>query len=63
MLPQEIFLKKGNDATDKAAINGAENKDSPLAMVNTPIPGAITKDIIYKAIKQEWKRKWQSAPH
>ena len=31
--------------------------------VKTPIPGAITKEEIDKAIRTEWKRKWQAAPH
>ena len=52
-----------NEAADKAAKQGAENVGNKLQIVRTPIPGAIRKEEIDKAIRTEWKRKWQAAPH
>ena len=54
---------EGNEAADEAAKLGAENKDNKLQVINTPMPGAVTKTEIDNAIRTEWKRKWQSAPH
>ena len=54
---------KGNKAADEAAKIGAENKDNKLQVIKTPMPGAVTKTEIDNAIRKEWKRKWQSAPH
>ena len=48
---------KGNKAADKAARQGAENKNKTLRIINTPIPAEHAKSIIDEAIRKEWKRK------
>ena len=48
---------KGNEAADKAAKVGAENKDNKLELIKTPMPSAVTKSEIDNAIRTEWKRK------
>ena len=53
----------GNEAADEAAKQGAENKDQKSEVLKTPLPGAVTKAEISNAIRQEWKQKWQNAPH
>ena len=53
---------EGNEAADEAAKKGAENIGNKLQLIRTPIPHAIRKEDIDKAIRQEWKRKWQVAP-
>ena len=52
-----------NEAADEAAKKGVENAGNKLHIVRTPIPRAITKEEIDKAIRKEWNRKWQAAPH
>ena len=42
---------EGNEAADKAAKSGAENKDNKLKVIKTPIPGAVTKTEIDNAIR------------
>ena len=54
---------EGNKAADEATRQGAENKDRKLQVLKTPIPEALSKAEIDNAIRQEWKRKWQNAPH
>ena len=54
---------EGNEAADEAAKNGAENIGNKFQLIKTPIPHAIRKEDIDKAIRTEWKRKWQIAPH
>ena len=51
------------EAADSAARQGAKNIDNTLQKINTPIPGKTTKSEIGNAIRREWKRKWQNAPH
>ena len=53
----------GNEASDEAVKQGAENKNSTLQTVQIPLPGAVTKTEIDNAIRKEWKRRWQNAPH
>ena len=53
---------EGNEAADEAAKKGAENIGNKFQLIRTPIPQAIRKEDIDKAIRQEWKRKWQVAP-
>ena len=53
----------GNEATDSEARQGAENLDKKIQKVNTPLPGKTAKLEIDNAIRREWKRKWQNAPH
>ena len=52
----------GNEAADKAAKKGAENIGNKFQLIRTPVPQAIRKEDIDKAIRKEWKRKWQAAP-
>ena len=40
-----------------------ENKDKKLEIIKTPMLSAVTKTEIDNAIRSEWKRKWQNAPH
>ena len=54
---------EGNKAADEAAKQGAENKDKILQMIKTRLPEAVTKTEIDNSVRQEWKRKWQNAPH
>ena len=54
---------EGNEAADEAARQGAENKDNTLQKIRTPLPGKATKLEIDQAIRTEWERKWQNAPH
>ena len=53
----------GNEAADSAARQGAENRDSKIKTINTPLPGRTAKLEIDQAIRKEWARKWQNAPH
>ena len=53
----------GNEAADLAARLGAENKCNNIQRVNTPLPEKTAKLDIDQAIRTEWKRKWQNAPH
>ena len=53
---------EGNKAADEAAKNGAENIGNKFQLIRTPMPHAIRKEDIDKAIRKEWKRKWQVAP-
>ena len=53
----------GNEAANEAAKQGGENKDKKLQVIKMPLLGAVTKTEIDNAIRQEWKRKWQNAPH
>ena len=54
---------EGNEAADEVARQGAENKDLTIKLVNTPAPSVTRKEIIDNAIRQEWRRKWDNAPH
>ena len=54
---------EGNEAADNAARQGAENKNNTIQQIYTPLPGQSTKTEIDQAIRKEWKRKWQNAPH
>ena len=54
---------EGNEAADEAARQGAENNDKTLQVVNTPIPKSQAKHIIDEAIRAEWKKRWNNAPH
>ena len=54
---------EGNEAADEASRQGAENKNNAIQKINTPLPGKATKLEIDQAIRKEWKRKWQNAPH
>ena len=54
---------EGNEATDEAAKQGAVNKNKQLKLIETPIPGAISKTETDHAIRQEWIRKWQNGLH
>ena len=53
---------EGNEAADKAARPGAENKNLTLQKIDTPIPAEHEKSIIEEAIRKERKRKWKHAP-
>ena len=53
----------GNEAADEAAKEGTENKNNSLQTIQTPLPGTATKNEIDNAIRNEWKRRWQNAPH
>ena len=54
---------EGNEAADEAARQGAENKNNTIQKINTPLPGQHTKMEIDQAVRKEWKRKWETAPH
>ena len=53
---------EGNEAADEAAKKGAENIGNKYQIIRTPIPQAVRKEDIDKAIRLEWKIKWQTAP-
>ena len=44
---------EGNEAADKAAGQGADNKNKALQIINTPIPAEHAKSIIDEAIGKE----------
>ena len=54
---------EGNEAADAAARQGAENKSNTVQKIKTPLPGKTTKIEIDQAIRTEWQRRWQNAPH
>ena len=54
---------EGNEAADEAARQGADNNDKTLQVVNTTIPKSQAKHIIDEAIRAEWDKRWNNAPH
>ena len=54
---------EGNEAADEAAEKETENNDKNLQVIKTPMPSTVTEMEIDNAIRTEWKRKWQTAPH